>query len=169
MGPLAPPEAYAHRLSRYTILPILAPSVEMSFGFSPGDIALFTKFITKVVDALKDEGGSQFEYQSATQQCQDVLDLMDEVAQLDSSRVSQSFRIRIEERLESTKSIVADFKTMIAHYEKSMGKSSKRNAAKSAPRKIQWALDAAEDLSKFQPRLSAQLHMVQIILQMGVW
>ncbi|CAI6342509.1 unnamed protein product [Periconia digitata] len=141
----------------------------MSFGFSPGDIALFAKFITKVIDALKDEGGSQFEYQSAIQQCQDVLDLMDDVAQLDFSSVPQSLKTKVEARLESTKSIVSDFKTMIARYENSMGKSSKRNAAKSALRKVQWAFDAAEDLSRFQPRLSAQLHMVQIVLQMSVW
>lgn len=141
----------------------------MSFGFSPGDIALVTRFIIKVIDALKDEDGSQFEYQSATRQCQDVLDLMDEVAQLDFSRFPQSLRTKIEARLESTKSIVADFKAIIARYENSMGKSSKRNAAISTLRKVQWAFDAAEDLSKFQPRLSAQLHMVQIVLQMGVW
>ncbi|KAF1993930.1 hypothetical protein P154DRAFT_587440 [Amniculicola lignicola CBS 123094] len=141
----------------------------MSFGFSAGDIAIFTKFITTVVDALKDEGGSRFEYQSAVKQCQDVLDLMDEVARLNFSRTSQSLRTRLGEQLESTKSIVDDFKTLIARYEKSMGKFSKRNKATSAARKVQWAFDAAEDLSKFQPRLSAQLHMVQIVLQMGVW
>jgi hypothetical protein len=94
---------------------------------------------------------------------------MDEVAQLDLSRISQSLKTKIEERLDSTKSIVTDFKTMIARYEKSMGKSTKRNATLSAPRKVHWAFNAAEDLSKFQPRLSAQLHMVQIVLQMGVW
>jgi hypothetical protein len=40
---------------------------------------------------------------------------------------------------------------------------------KSASRKVQWAFDAAENFSRFQPRLAAQLNMVQIILQMGVW
>lgn len=141
----------------------------MSFGFSPGDIALFAKFIHKVVHALDDEGGSQFQYRSAIRQCQDVLDLLNEVAQLDLSGVAPSLKARIHEQLEGAKSTVSDFKILVARYEKSMGESSKRNKATSAPRKVQWALDAAEDLSSFQPRLSAQLHMVHIILQMGVW
>jgi hypothetical protein len=71
--------------------------------------------------------------------------------------------------MDGVKSVVSDFKALIAHYERSMGEATKCGKVMSAPRKVQWALEAAEDLSKFQPRLSAQLQMVQIILQMSVW
>ena len=140
----------------------------MSFGFSPGDIVLCTKFIYKVVDALKDEGGSQAEYRSAVMQCQDVLSLLNQVSQLNLSQISKALGSSIQERIDGIDSIVTDFQAMIASFEKSMGKSSKRNAIASAPRKVQWAFEAAEDLSKFQPRLSAQLQLLQIVLQMSV-
>lgn len=141
----------------------------MSFGFSPSDIVEFGKFIAKVVDALQEKGGSQFEYRSIIRQCQDVLNLMKDLERMDFSRVPQSLRARLGERMDGVKSVVSDFKALIAHYDKSMGETTKRGKFVSAPRKVQWALEAAEDLSKFQPRLSAELQMVQIILQMSVW
>lgn len=135
----------------------------MSFGFSPGDIVLCTKFIYKIVDALKDEGGSQAEHRSAIMQCQDVLDLLNQVSQLDLSQVSKALGSSIQERIDGIDSIVTDFQAMIASFEKSMGKSSQWSAIASAPRTVQWAFEAAEDLSRFQPRLSAQLQLLQIV------
>jgi hypothetical protein len=100
--------------------------ITMNFGFSPGDIVLFGKSIAKVVDALKDEGGSQFEYRSTISQCQDVLGLMEELSQLDLSRLPASLKGKFDESMSSTQSIVSDFKKMIACYDKSMGKSCRR-------------------------------------------
>ena len=44
---------------------------------------------------------------------------------------------------------------IIGRYEKSMNKALNRNAVTSVLRKIQWVFEAAEDLNKFHPRLSA--------------
>ena len=57
----------------------------MSFGFSPGDIVLFTEFVAKVISSLKEEGGSKSQYQLADQQCLGFLALMNELQSLNLS------------------------------------------------------------------------------------
>ncbi|KAI7968555.1 hypothetical protein EIK77_006574 [Talaromyces pinophilus] len=140
----------------------------MSFGFSPGDITLFLGFATKVVKALKEAGGSKSEYCLAQRQCQDFLRAMDNVQRLDLSNVSDSFRRQIEEYSTHTQEFVKDFKETIVKYEKSMGKSSYRGFLTSAPKKIQWAFSAADDLDKFRQSLSAQVNLVHITISHAI-
>ena len=75
---------------------------------------------------------------------------MDNIQRLDLSNVSDSFRRQIEEYSTHTQEFVKDFKETIVKYEKSMGKSSYRGFLTSAPKKIQWAFSAADDLDKFR-------------------
>ncbi|KUL87842.1 hypothetical protein ZTR_03172 [Talaromyces verruculosus] len=140
----------------------------MSFGFSPGDITLFLGFATKVVKAMKEAGGSKSEYCLAQQQCQDFLRVMDDVQRLDLSNVSDSFRSQIEEYSTHTQEFVKDFKKIIVKYEKSMGKASQRGFITSAPKKIQWAFRAADDLDKFRQSLSAQVNLVHITISNAI-
>ncbi|EED12731.1 hypothetical protein TSTA_052530 [Talaromyces stipitatus ATCC 10500] len=140
----------------------------MSFGFSPGDIALFLGFATKVVKALKEAGGSRSEYCHAQQQCEGFLMVMDDVQRLDLSNVSDSFRSRIEEYSAHTQEFVKDFKRTIVKYEKSMGKSSHRGFITSAPKKVQWAFSAADDLEKFRQSLSSQVNLVQFTISNAI-
>lgn len=51
----------------------------MSFGFSPRHIVLFTRFVSKVIVSLKEEGGSKSDFQLAERQCQDFLSVMSEL------------------------------------------------------------------------------------------
>lgn len=140
----------------------------MSFGFSPGDIALFLGFATKVIKALKEAGGSKSEYWLAQQQCQRFLMIMDDIQRLDLSNVSESFRNQIEEYSTHTREFVKDFKEAIVKYEKSMGKSSHRGFMTSAPRKVQWAFSAADDLDKFRQSLSAQVNLVHLTISNAI-
>ena len=98
----------------------------MSFGFSPGDIVLFTGFANKVIQALKDEGGSQVEYQLAHRQCEGFLSEMKELQRLDLSGLPESFRDRIAFYSEGVEQVVEEFQKTIKNYEKSMGETSKR-------------------------------------------
>ncbi|QKX58594.1 uncharacterized protein TRUGW13939_05719 [Talaromyces rugulosus] len=140
----------------------------MSFGFSPGDIALFLGFAIKVRNALKEEGGSKSEYRLAQQQCQEFLDVMDDVKRLDLSEVPGSFRDEIEKYSTDTREFVNDFKRTICKYEKSMGKSSHRGFLTSAPKKVQWVFSAADDLEKFKRSLSAQVNLVHITIPKAI-
>lgn len=140
----------------------------MSFGFSPGDITLFLGFATKVIKALKEAGGSKSEYCLAQQQCQGFLKVMDDIQRLDLSSVSESFRNHIEEYSTHTREFVKGFKGAIVKYEKSMGKSSHRGFVSSAPRKLQWAFSAADDLDKFRQSLSAQVNLVHITISNAI-
>ncbi|EEP82024.1 conserved hypothetical protein [Uncinocarpus reesii 1704] len=49
-----------------------------------------------------------------------------------------------------------------------MGELSARGSFRSAPRKVQWALMAADDLHKFRQCLSAQLDLVKIVIQTSI-
>ena len=63
---------------------------------------------------------------------------------------------------------VQEFKATIVKYEKSMGKLSERRQVAGAPRKVQWAFAAVEDLSKFLQSLAAQLDIVKITIQTSI-
>lgn len=140
----------------------------MSFGFSPGDIVLFLGFAAKVFKALRDEGGSRSEYHLAEQQCKGFLSVMRDVQQFDLSNVPQLSRSKIEEHLTHSRELVNDFKQTIEKYEKAMGKNSRRGVLTSAPRKIQWAISAADNLDKFRQSLSAQLSIVQLTISKAI-
>ena len=140
----------------------------MNFGFSPGDVVMFVQFGAKVAKALREQSGSQAEYQLADFHCQGFLRVMDEMKQLDLSGVPERFRKSIEECSNDVCVFVQEFKATIGKYEKSMGKTSERGKVAGAPRKVQWAFAAAEDLSKFRQSLAAQLDIVKITIQTSI-
>lgn len=129
---------------------------------------LFTQFVSKVIVSLKEEGGSKSDFQLAERQCQDFLSVMNELQSLNLTNVPESFRNKIDEYATKVQDFVVDFRKAIAQYEKSLGHSSERGFFRSAPRKVQWAFAAANDLEKFRRSLTAQLDLVKIVLQMGI-
>jgi hypothetical protein len=140
----------------------------MSFGFSPGDIVLFTRFAAKVISSLREEGGSKLEFQLAERQCQAFLSVMNELQSLDLSNVPDSFRDKLAGYSTNVQEFIKDFRKAIDRYEKSMGESSKRGFFRSAPRKIQWAFMASDDLAKFRQSLAAELDLVKTVIQTSI-
>ena len=129
---------------------------------------LFTQFATKAILALKNEGGSKPEYMLAQRQCEGFLSVMNELQSLDLSNAPDSFRAKIEEYSTNVKEFIDEFRKSIAKYENAMGKDSDRGFLKSAPRKVQWAFMAADDLGKFRKSLAAQLDLVKIVISMSI-
>lgn len=117
----------------------VSPS-SMSFGFSPGDIVLFTKFASNVIVSLNRDGGSKSDFQFAERQCQNflsVMSVMNELQSLNLKNVPETFRTKINEYAIILQDFVVDFRKAIARYEKSIGNSSERGFFRSAPRKVQ--------------------------------
>ncbi|EMR66095.1 hypothetical protein UCREL1_6927 [Eutypa lata UCREL1] len=137
----------------------------MSFGFSVGDFAVFTKFATKVVKALRDEGGSKIEYQIAERQCEEFLSAASELNSLDLSQLPESFRERLIASTANFSSIIKQFRKTIESYERSLGEKSQRGTFFSAPKKVQWALLAAEDLASVRQALTAQVSLIHLAIE----
>lgn len=135
------------------------------FGFSTSDIIEFGKFTAKIISALKEEGGSKFEYQDAVHSCEAFTSVLSEIQRLELSNAPDPFRQQLEKHLIDSQEFVQQFRDMIARYEKSMGKASTRGFVRSAPRKVQWSLTAAKELDNFRQRLSVQLQLVQLEIQ----
>ncbi|KAN0093540.1 hypothetical protein V8E51_016724 [Hyaloscypha variabilis] len=140
----------------------------MSFGFSPGDIVLFTQFAAKAISSLREEGGSKLEFQLAERQCQAFLSTMNEIQSLDLSNVPDSFRDKLTGYSTNVQEFINDFRKTINRYEKSMSENSERGFFRSSPRKIQWAFRAADDLAKFRQSLAAELDLVKIVIQTSI-
>ncbi|KAK9418619.1 putative Fungal N-terminal domain-containing protein [Seiridium unicorne] len=87
---------------------------------------------------------------------------MKELNSLDLSGIPGSFRAKIDQYSAQILDDVQGYRKTIERYEKSMGKSSERGWFSSAPRKVQWAFSAAQDLAAFRQSLSAQLDLVKI-------
>lgn len=141
----------------------------MSFGFSPGDIVMFGNFLLKVRGALKEDGGSRVQYLRAMKQCSDFDGVLNSIRKLDLSNATESFKEQLKKCTFDTQGVINDFRRTVAHYEKSMGESSSRGIFASAPRKIQWVFDAADDLDDFRKRLQSQVDRIQITLQGNTW
>lgn len=141
----------------------------MSFGFSSGDIVMLGKFLLQVRGALKEDDGSRVQYLRATKQCNDFDTVLASIRRLDLSNATESFKEQLAQCAFDTQGVINDFRQTVARYEKSMGESSSRGKFASAPRKIQWAFDAADDLDDFRKRLQSQLDRIQITLQGNVW
>jgi hypothetical protein len=138
----------------------------MSFGFGPGDIVAFVAFGKKVFDALQDDDGSTFEYRTAAAQCQAFAAVMSDVQRLDLSHLPEDFRKQLQAHSKSVGEHVAKFKKhTIDKFERSMGEETKRGWFTGAPRKVQWAFGAADDLDKFRVSLGAWLQIIQMSIQ----
>lgn len=77
----------------------------------------------------------------------DFFSLKEETQHLDLSIVPESFRQKIFENSKNMQRRAEKLKKSIEQYEKSIGKDSSRGSIRSAPRKDQWALLAAENLN----------------------
>src|SRR5437762_2017380 len=98
------------------------------FGFSPSDIVAFGQFANKVVVALKEDGGSKSEFQQAIGWCENFLDTLNEIRNLELSNVSASFADQLKKQSEHSAEFVTHFKKKIAKYEKAMGENSGKGA-----------------------------------------
>lgn len=85
----------------------------MSFGSGVGDFALFAKFATKVIKALRDEGGSKIEYRIAERQCLEFISAAAEIYILDLLRLPDSARDRLDTSAANFAGIVGELKKTI--------------------------------------------------------
>lgn len=138
----------------------------MSFGFGSGDVASFVAFGKKVVDALQEEDGSSAQYRVVKKQCDAFVDDMHTAQRLDLSHLLEHFRNQIKVSSRNVEEHVGDFeKDTIDRFDKSMAEHTKRNKVSSAPRRVQWAFGAAEQLANFHATLNNWLQMIQVLIQ----
>ena len=137
----------------------------MSFGFGPGDIVALITFSKKVYDALEEEEGSRVQYRRAVNQCDAFTTVINQVKRVDLSRFPNDFRQELEEIYTNAAEHITLFrKNTIGKYEKSLGKGTKRGLFASAPRKVQWAFDAAEELEGLRQSLGSWLSAIQLCI-----
>lgn len=137
----------------------------MSFGFGPGDIVALIAFSKKVVDALEEQDGSQAQYRRAEQHCATFAAIMDQVKRRDLSNIPETFREQLRNISKNAAEHDALFKKhTIDRYERSLGKATSRSWLMAAPRKIQWAFGAAEDMEKLSQSLTAWMSAIQICI-----
>jgi hypothetical protein len=138
------------------------------FGFSPSDIVLFAQFTARVISALKEEGGSKTEYQHAVWCCEGLAVVLNEIKSLDFRHVPDNFLQQLRQCSSDAENFARDFRKTIYRYEKSLGQQSNHGRLRSAPKRVQWALMAADDLDKFRQSLAAKLDLVKVLIQASI-
>lgn len=137
----------------------------MSFGFGPGDIVAFITFSKKVYDASEETEGSQAQYRRAIKQCDAFATVINQVKRVDLSHFPDDFRQELEEIYANAAEHITLFrKNTIDKYKKSLGTGTKRGLFTNAPRKVQWADDAAEDMEELRQSLSSWLSAIQMCI-----
>lgn len=137
----------------------------MSFGGSPSDIFAAVKFTTKIVSALKKDGGSQSKYQDAVQSLESLQSslqtILEDFQQLAQSQPLTANGDNLRSQISRAQTFVSEFEKKIEKYEEKLGAGARTGALHGTFRKIDFALRAEKDLQEFRKDLEFQLHAIK--------
>lgn len=134
------------------------------FGFSISNLKLLATFVSKVHQALKEEGGSASEYHQATTTLQSLQITLE---QIDYSlhTGNPSFRHAVRSQLESQRLFIAEFnERLLEQYGDKLGGSTSASRTHGALCKVKWAFAATEDLRTFWMELLRRLEIVKLLM-----
>jgi hypothetical protein len=140
----------------------------MSFGWSVGDIALALQIIYKVGSALKEAGGASSAYQEATTFLESLQSTLEHLRIFSSTTIDQSKALELQRQVSEIRSLVETFVEDIRKYEVALGGNSSMGRLRSAPRKVQWALQMQKRLKKLQDQVTAPMMTLSLLLGLNV-
>ena len=134
------------------------------FGWSLSDVVLITGLTTKVVAALKEDGGSKTEYQTAIRSCEDLQKLLTELVNLDVHALDQDLLEQLKTHAEWPRDLLSNYVTKLRKYERSLGSNATKGCQHGVWKKAKWALSTAKDLEHFRATVASLLDTVKLTL-----
>lgn len=140
----------------------------MSFGFSVGDFFAAANLINEVVSALREAGGSGFQYQRLTLELHSLRLVLAEVDRLMPAEGLESMVEAIKATALSCQLPLRDFLQKIEGYDKSLGLGKRDGVMRDVLCKIKWAASKKMEAS-LQLRVEVTAYIGGINLLLGLY
>ena len=134
------------------------------FGFSAGDIAMAIKMIAKIVQGLKDCGGSATEYQETIGYLKSLLLSLQHLETLYSKTKDDNIAKAVEALATATQKPILEFLGDINGYDATLGRDSLSKSVRGGIHKINWALRVTKKIPKLKANISADLEAIHLLL-----
>lgn len=140
--------------------------VPSAFGFSAGDIVAAIELTIKIGKAIRETGGATTEYRLASQDIQFLRHVLE--SHKLCSHVAQMLAMSMRYRGWYSRALsLREFAEKLDNrYSSALSVGSAKNAFSRSGKKAQWAISAAEEVSKFRAIIAAKV--VTISIQLGV-
>ena len=137
----------------------------MSFGWSAGDIVAVLKLIHKIGSALKDSGGASSQFQDANSFFQTLSRTLEHLNALQATGFDPDLAQDLRKQCDQIRVPLATFLDDVSQrFEPTLGRNSRRQRIRAAPRKIQWALLTSKKIKLLQDRITAPMAVIGVIL-----
>jgi|ERR1700722_2576897 hypothetical protein len=135
-----------------------------SFGWSAGDLILVIKTIGTVVDTLDKANGASARYQDTIVFLTTLRSTLTHLRGATIVGLDPNYTAAVHAQVDLIRTPLADFMREISKYEKSLGALSTRGSFRALPRKVQWAFEVEEKVSKLEKKIAIPLSCISILL-----
>ncbi|KAG4429756.1 hypothetical protein IFR05_014760 [Cadophora sp. M221] len=137
------------------------------FGFSVGDFIAVIGQVQKIGKALQDHNGASTEYQRLLQHLQALRLIFQHLEELESSEVNRTLINAVQTQAHLSLKPLNDFLNAISKYDKRLGTVPWGGRVLGSARKAQWAVVVAEEVSKLQSTMSAEVEKMNLLMGVG--
>lgn len=140
-------------------------SVNMSFGWSVGDLVGAAQLLWKIMIALKDAGGASDEYGEETAFLQSLVFTLRHLDALQFAPLERDVLLSLQEHCIQVREPVLLFLKDIQHrFQGSLGQKQSWTNAVATSRKVQWALSVSKRVRRLRRRISGSIDAIQLCL-----
>jgi Flp pilus assembly protein TadG len=135
------------------------------FGFSAGDIVLAIQLLLKVSAALKETGGASSEYQEILHFLNTAKLVLEHLGTTDLSKLDLPAKNAIRAQATAAIKPLQQFLTEVEEYATSLGNVDAKTSSRAAFQKAKWTLVVMKKLEVLRNRFTADLQVLQLLLQ----
>lgn len=140
-------------------------SVNMSFGWSVGDLVGAAQVLRKIIIALKDAGGASDEYREETAFLQSLAVTLRHLDALQSAPLEREVLLNLQEHCIQVKEPVLLFLKDIQHrFQGPLGQKQPWTNTIATSRKVQWTLSISKRVRGLRRRISGSIDAIQLCL-----
>ena len=136
----------------------------MSFGFPAGDFIAAIELVAKVIDALRESGGSGSEYREIVRQLYSLETALLQVKRLEVNPAQNAELVSLKQAAAQCRVAIDDFWKNVQKYQPHLRTGGSSSRLKDGWMKIQWADCKKEDLAKFKSSLVGHTESIQLLL-----
>lgn len=140
-------------------------SVNMSFGWSVGDLVGAAQLLRKIVIALKDAGGASDEYGEEMAFLQSLAVTLRHLDALQLAPLERDVLLSLQEHCIQVREPMLIFLKDIQHrFQGPLGQKQSWTNAVATSRKVQWALSVSKRVRRLRRRISGSIDAIQLCL-----
>jgi hypothetical protein len=139
-----------------------------TFSWSVGDIVASIQLVAKIAVALKETGGAKSEYQESIEFLFGLEITLQNLQTIAPVLLNQTQKSILQVEIEKIAKPISVFFERVKKLDTALGSDSKKGSWRTAPRKVQWAMQVSKDVKVLRDRISVPIVSLNILLQSQV-